>query len=181
MSPVNFVLMEALPRLVGGDIALDLVNAVDPDYPGGDYLRAEADVAQWLAHVGLGGTARRADLLRARVAIDAALRPLAEQGSPDTAALMSLYARAVGRATLAAGGFAWATPVDTLVASAVELLAHGPVDRLKSCGNCPWLFLDLSRNNSRRWCSMEGCGTEVKIRRLTERRREAATGRRGGA
>jgi predicted RNA-binding Zn ribbon-like protein len=54
---------------------------------------------------------------------------------------------------------------------AAELLIRDPVDRLKSCGNCPWILLDESRNASRRWCSMEGCGTEVKIRRLTERRR----------
>ncbi len=168
--------MEARPRLIGGDVALDLLNAVDPGYPGGDYLQSQSDVAEWLAHVGLPGGARLADVLRARAAIDAALRPLATGGEPDTAALTSLYARAVGRAELRPGGFAWAGPVDALVASAAALLAGGPIDRLKTCGNCPWLFLDLSRNGSRRWCSMEGCGTEVKIRRLTEKRR--ATGRR---
>jgi len=171
--------MEARPRLVGGNVALDLLNAVDPDFPGGDYLRSEADVAIWLAHVGLAGEARLADVRRARTAIDAALRPLAVGGEPDTTALADLYARAVGRATLRPGGFAWAGPLDTIVASAADLVAAGPVDRLKICGNCPWLFLDLSRNSSRRWCSMQGCGTEVKIRRLTERRR--VTGRRSAS
>ena len=168
--------MEALPRLVGGDVALDLVNAVDHDFPGGDYLESQADVAPWLAHVGLEGEARLADLHRARTAIEAALRPLVTGGEPDTAALAALYARAARRAELRPGGFAWAGPVDAIVGSAVALLSTGPVDRLKTCGNCPWLFLDLSRNGSRRWCSMEGCGTEVKIRRLTEKRR--ATSRR---
>ncbi len=167
--------MEARPRLVGGDVALDLVNTVDSEVVGGDYLQAQVDVATWLAHVGLAGEARLPDMLRARTAIDAALRPLAIGGQPDTTALADLYAHAVGRATLRLGGFVWAGPVDTIVASATDLVANGPVDRLKVCGHCPWLFVDLSRNGSRRWCSMEGCGTEVKIRRLTERRR--ATGR----
>ncbi|HEY7621489.1 MAG TPA: CGNR zinc finger domain-containing protein [Solirubrobacteraceae bacterium] len=165
--------METRPRLVGGDVALDLVNTLDSEVEGGDHLRTEADVIEWLDHVGLGGEARLADVRRARAAVDAALRPLAEGRAPDTGALVALYARAAGRAVLGAGGFTWASPVDAIVASATELLSHGPIDRLKTCDNCEWLFLDLSRNGSRRWCSMEGCGTEVKIRRLTERRRAA--------
>jgi predicted RNA-binding Zn ribbon-like protein len=165
--------MEAHPRLVGGNVALDLVNTVDSETPGGDYLRRQADLEIWLEHVGLAGEAKLADVRRARTAIDAALRPLAVGTEPDTTALADLYARAVRRATLRPGGFVWSGPVDTIVASAAGLVATGPVDRLKVCGNCPWLFLDVSRNGSRRWCSMEGCGTEVKIRRLTARRRDA--------
>jgi len=165
--------MEARPRLVGENLAVDLVNTLDDQIPGGDYLRTEADVAVWLDHVGLGGTARLSDIRRARSAIDGALRPLAVGDEPDTAPLAALYARAAGRAVLRPAGFEWRTPVDALVASAAELVAAGPLDRLRICGNCPWLFLDLSRNGSRRWCSMEGCGNEVKSRRLTERRRAA--------
>ena len=59
--------------------------------------------------------------------------------------------------------------------SAVDLLRHGPLDRLKACEDCPWLFLDTSRNHSRRWCSMEDCGTRVKMRRY--RARHATAGR----
>ncbi|MFI5927024.1 CGNR zinc finger domain-containing protein [Micromonospora sp. NPDC051543] len=40
-------------------------------------------------------------------------------------------------------------------------------------GGCGWLFLDQSRNGSRRWCRMADCGNVVKARRLTERRRAA--------
>jgi predicted RNA-binding Zn ribbon-like protein len=166
-------LVEARPRLVGGNLAVDLVNTLDDEIPGGDHLRSDADVAVWLDHVGLGGTARLADVRRARGAIDAALRPLATGAQPDTEPLGALYARAAARAVLRPGGFEWRTPVDALVASAAQLIAAGPLDRLRICVNCPWLFLDLSRNGSRRWCSMEGCGTQVKSRRLTERRRAA--------
>ena len=31
--------------------------------------------------------------------------------------------------------------------------------------NCGWLFLDISRNHSRRWCDMRDCGNRAKVRR----------------
>jgi predicted RNA-binding Zn ribbon-like protein len=37
---------------------------------------------------------------------------------------------------------------------------------------CPWLFLDGSKNGSRRWCTMNICGTDEKIRRYVSRRAE---------
>lgn len=67
---------------------------------------------------------------------------------------------------------------DRLVVAAVELIRTVELRQLRSCpvddGGCGWLFLDRSRNGSRRWCSMEDCGTRAKIRKLGERRR--ATG-----
>ena len=52
--------------------------------------------------------------------------------------------------------------------SAAELALHGPLDRIRECpgqGNCGWLFLDLSKNASRRWCDMRVCGNRAKARR----------------
>jgi predicted RNA-binding Zn ribbon-like protein len=67
---------------------------------------------------------------------------------------------------------------DRLVAAAVDLVRTVELRQLKACpadeGGCGWLFLDRSRNGSRRWCAMETCGTRAKIRKLSERRR--ATG-----
>ncbi|MFI6826883.1 CGNR zinc finger domain-containing protein [Kribbella sp. NPDC050241] len=64
---------------------------------------------------------------------------------------------------------------DRLVAAAIELLRTVELRQLRACpideGGCGWLFLDRSRNGSRRWCSMEDCGTRAKIRKLSERRR----------
>ncbi|WP_431899638.1 CGNR zinc finger domain-containing protein [Micromonospora chalcea] len=37
----------------------------------------------------------------------------------------------------------------------------------RDCG----LFIDESKNRSRRWCSMDDCGTAEKIRRYVEVRR----------
>jgi predicted RNA-binding Zn ribbon-like protein len=61
-----------------------------------------------------------------------------------------------------------------VAASAVELLTHGPLDRIKQCPTdegCSWLFLDATKNRSRRWCSMDDCGSHVKARRQTDQRR----------
>jgi predicted RNA-binding Zn ribbon-like protein len=42
-----------------------------------------------------------------------------------------------------------------------------PTPRIRRCSaeECGWLFIDHSKNKSRRWCSMEGCGSRVKMRR----------------
>jgi predicted RNA-binding Zn ribbon-like protein len=43
--------------------------------------------------------------------------------------------------------------------------------RVSSCGadTCRWLFLDTSRNHSRRWCDMKVCGNRMKARRFQAR------------
>ena len=56
---------------------------------------------------------------------------------------------------------------------AVELLESGLLERLKRCagsGDCGWVFIDTSKNSSRRWCSMAGCGNRAKARRHLRRR-----------
>ena len=59
--------------------------------------------------------------------------------------------------------------------SAVDLLPSGPLDGLKVCHghDCGWLFLDLSKNRSRRWCSMDGGGSRATMRSLYQRRNAA--------
>ncbi len=66
-------------------------------------------------------------------------------------------------------------PLRPVVHAAVELLTEGPLDRVATCGNCRWLFLDQSRNHSRRWCSMDECGIQMKHARFVERRRRQAS------
>lgn len=49
------------------------------------------------------------------------------------------------------------------------------LERVKRCpgdeGLCGWLFLDSTKNRTRRWCSMAGCGSRAKMRRFYRRRR----------
>ena len=55
--------------------------------------------------------------------------------------------------------------------SAADLLTSGSLERVKVCDahDCGWFFVDVSRNRSRRWCDMAGCGNRVKARRYRER------------
>ncbi len=66
--------------------------------------------------------------------------------------------------------------------SAADLLTSGCLGRVRECpgeDGCGWLFLDTSKNGSRRWCSMEGCGNRSKARRY-HARRQTGSMRRGG-
>lgn len=58
--------------------------------------------------------------------------------------------------------------------SALEILRSDQADRVRQCAadHCGWLFLDLSRNRSRRWCTMSTCGNRAKASRYRERHAE---------
>jgi predicted RNA-binding Zn ribbon-like protein len=115
----------------------------------------------------------------------AADRPSPRGDRPPPEALARLVARAgaaVERARLVPVGdgfvLTWESdhlerPLWTLAAAAVDLLRTGPLDRLKVCVDCAWLFIDTSRNRSRRWCSMDVCGAHAKMRRYRARRATA--------
>jgi predicted RNA-binding Zn ribbon-like protein len=57
--------------------------------------------------------------------------------------------------------------------SASDLLLSDGLDRVRRCASdeCRWLFLDTSRNRSRRWCDMRDCGNRMKARRHYSRKR----------
>lgn len=61
-----------------------------------------------------------------------------------------------------------------VVHAAAELLQSPNVRWLKACSGeeCDRLFLDLSRNHSRRWCEMQHCGMLVKSRRHYAKKRQ---------
>ena len=63
-------------------------------------------------------------------------------------------------------------PLWPVARSASELLAAGDLARIKQCTSdeCDWLFVDLSKNRSRRWCDMRDCGNRAKARRYYRRR-----------
>lgn len=60
-----------------------------------------------------------------------------------------------------------------VVRSAGDLLTASELDRVRECAGetCGWLFLDLSKNRSRRWCSMDDCGNRAKAKRHYQRRK----------
>jgi predicted RNA-binding Zn ribbon-like protein len=57
-----------------------------------------------------------------------------------------------------------------LTQKAIELLTSDLKVRVGTCGSCGWLFLDTSKNRSRRWCSMRLCGGAAKSRAYYRRR-----------
>lgn len=65
--------------------------------------------------------------------------------------------------------------------SAAQLMTSGNLARLRQCANpeCGWLFLDTTRNWSRRWCSMADCGSQAKARAYYQRKRGRSEGGRG--
>jgi predicted RNA-binding Zn ribbon-like protein len=81
------------------------------------------------------------------------------------------------------GGFQWRWVADEgdldrilwpIVRSAADLLTSEDLGRVRECARegCDWLFVDLSKNHSRRWCSMAMCGSRVKSRRYYQRREQ---------
>jgi predicted RNA-binding Zn ribbon-like protein len=190
-------------RIVSGDPALDLVNTVGDDRVPDPLDRYESfaewaarvgvigeTTAGRLAARGRERPARAeralAEARELRAVMDAVFRPLAKgAGGPPQEALRRLVALAGaaverGRLEAADGGFrlVWGgdhleRPLWPLAAAAVDLLRSGPLDRLKACEGCPWLFLDASRNRSRHWCTMDDCGSRSKMRRYRARRATA--------
>ncbi len=73
------------------------------------------------------------------------------------------------------GGYGWRIEVRPTATgmlapalwSAADVLAGPDRARLRECANhrCLWLFLDESKNRTRRWCSMQSCGNRAKAHR----------------
>ena len=63
-------------------------------------------------------------------------------------------------------------PLWAIARSAANLLRSSEdLRRVRECGSatCEWLFIDRSRNHTRRWCDMSDCGNRAKQRRLRAR------------
>jgi predicted RNA-binding Zn ribbon-like protein len=167
-----------------------------------DRLGDPADLAAWSAGAGLldpgeasawsaGGERARLDLARALDLRELLFRLFSAlaggelPGAADLAAFNALLGRSLSRIRLERrpGGYALAfrpdaAPLerilDPIVKSAADLLVSPDLERVKICAEpaCGWLFFDLSRNRSRRWCDMADCGNRAKARRHYRRRKE---------
>ena len=58
--------------------------------------------------------------------------------------------------------------------SALRLLSSPELARLRECAaeRCGRLYLDQTKNGSRRWCDMDTCGNRAKARRHQAKRRQ---------
>lgn len=169
--------------------------------PVDDVLTGYAELVAWCVHTGAldetgAGRATRlarknpaaaaevfAQALRLRDDLDAIFRALATARQPSGKALSRLRddeADALAHARLERRvSFEWSWGDDRTLGrvlrpvthAATQLLIGGELDRIKVCGGCRFLFTDESKNRSRRWCSMEDCGTAEKVRRYVAARR----------
>jgi predicted RNA-binding Zn ribbon-like protein len=175
-------------ELWGGDLALDFANTLEGargEPADKDHLRSYADLVTWARRAGAlpeRARPRSGDLERARelrAAIYEVFAAVAAGEPPPRRALKVLvgaHADAVRQGTLEDGDWVWAgrhadRPLWPVAVAAVDLLRSERLSRVKACGNCRWLFVDRSRNGSRRWCSMDECGVHVKMRRYRAARR----------
>jgi predicted RNA-binding Zn ribbon-like protein len=120
------------------------------------------------------------DALTLREAVFRIACAVARRGEPDQADLSLLSARcaaALAKATIEmrSDGARWRWPLsepipETILGpvalSAVGLLREGDPTRLKQCPgeHCGWVFFDMTKNRSRRWCEMSVCGNRAKAK-----------------
>jgi predicted RNA-binding Zn ribbon-like protein len=183
-----------------GHVALDFANAVGDrhtdspvDYlPTYSHLSAfalqcellpPAQVRRLDRRAGLHPAAARVALGRAVELREALYRLFARvaEGRPAQAGDLALLNRAIGRLRMGRDfQWEWADGPDALdavlgpiVRAALELLLSAQRDRIRLCAaeDCVWLFLDTSKNRSRRWCDMKQCGNRAKVRRFYQRQR----------
>jgi predicted RNA-binding Zn ribbon-like protein len=128
---------------------------------------------------------RRAHSLRA--ALNATFGSLADGDMPATGweqlrsfVIAAIHNAGVATTVTSRASLRWDftepdSPLWPVADAAYSLLTGRELSRLKRCVGCPWLFLDRSKNQSRRWCSMEFCGTDEKMRRYVTKRAERRT------
>ena len=182
-------------RLDGGRLCLDFVNTIHDRYAleVEDYLQQPQRFLEWCVRAGAldpgdGVRAPRAAVQRAALmremgrlrdhlhALFAAR--IDDLGAPAEAVRgldRWVHMAWAGQSLGADGHLHWRKdardarlPLKRIALDALDLLGCTPPSHLRRCANtssCGWLFLDTSKNQRRRWCAMETCGTADKIQR----------------
>jgi predicted RNA-binding Zn ribbon-like protein len=199
VTPVNFPELFGGVACLDFANTLDGRATAQPE----EHLRSYADLVSWAGYAGLVDPATAARLAgcppaTAEAALQTALelreaifRAFAAIGRGDPVPTEALtvvqrrYADTMAAAQLvpADAGFDWYYGQEgpdgawqPVAVSAVQLLTAGPLERVKVCAaeaGCIGLFLDTSKNRSRRWCTTDGCGVDAKVKRQAIRRRAA--------
>jgi predicted RNA-binding Zn ribbon-like protein len=101
----------------------------------------------------------------------------------DLATLNAVLAQLTSGAQVVhqASGFEWQwnfdetaleAPLRMIALSAVNLMTSEHLQWVGQCADedgCGWLFVDTSKNHSRRWCDINDCGNRAKQRRYQKR------------
>ena len=180
-----------LPKheFVAGRVSLDFCNTtprsdLDEDW---DRARHGDDLVAWTERGGFAlhaapGTAELARLLALRDTL-VELFDAAVDGRAPPAKVLDVFnaeladARSAERLVKSPNGYVFVDAtagIDRLrreIVRDAESLLIGDLRRIKRCPDheCRWFFHDGSKNLSRRWCSMDDCGTRDKVRRFRGR------------
>lgn len=159
--------------LSGGRPAVDLCNTRFGDR---DLLIGPDDLARWFVAAGVTDqppAISAADVAAARALRDGLREALLAADGPQVARIAAGWlGDAPGRLCVEEdtltprfdpGGRTSCCLLVGAVLDALDLVRDAP-GRVRECANaaCPVLYVDTSRNGSRRWCSMEGCGARAK-------------------
>jgi predicted RNA-binding Zn ribbon-like protein len=80
-------------------------------------------------------------------------------------------------------GWAWLPNVSALdsmlwpaVRAAADLFTSEDLEDVRVCASdiCSWLFMDTSKNHTRRWCDMKSCGNRAKARKHYSQKKQAS-------
>lgn len=175
---------------VGNALCLDFSNTVNVrSAPNRDWLSTADGLETWaasarrpLATAGNGPAVALPAMRAVRDAVYEVFSPITRGGAPEPEALelvVGTHAEGIrhGRFAPLDGRYAWSWPdprtravlLWEVATSAVDLLQRGPLDRVGECPSCGWVFLDISKNRRRRWCSMATCGSREKAQRYYAR------------
>jgi predicted RNA-binding Zn ribbon-like protein len=178
-------------RFDPGSLVLELLLTGGPTPYGqfmADQLNAPTDLAAWLAESRMAITVtvseedfrittRELAAVRELRAAMWAIAPALAHGDPLRPADLDVLNASTGnvprpRVDVTSRELDWATPITgaqvlgALATEAIDLVATDLAVRVHECSadDCKLLFLDTSRSNNRRWCSMERCGNRNKVR-----------------
>jgi predicted RNA-binding Zn ribbon-like protein len=186
-------------RLDGGRVCLDFVNTIHNFYAVEveDYLQQPQRFVEWCVRAGAlrpddrvrapraahMGAALMREVVTLRHHLHALFAARIEDlpPAPDAVRGLDLWLhRAWASQSFGSDGHLhWRAdardarlPLKRIALDALDLLGDASVSRLRRCANttsCGWLFLDTSKNQRRRWCAMETCGTADKMQRYRQR------------
>jgi predicted RNA-binding Zn ribbon-like protein len=183
---------EKLPKPVAGALCLDFINTVtwrgDPTRQA-ERLTSYGELVIWSRLLGtINGQTER--ILLAKRETPAAQRVLGQAlnlrhelehlfdpASPKMIKTPTLdgLMRSMGGIGKLVPGKGWQPlgtspdlqlPLLPVAVSALSLLTAPQKSRMRNCADplCGWVFLDETKNQTRAWCSMEGCGNRAKAR-----------------
>ena len=189
-------------ELIAGHAALDLVNTLDwrfRESGAEDLLKSYDDLLRFTQESGMLKPAQIRQLrqgagarvlkrcIELREAIAEILYAKLDGRSPTATSLRTLErymkaARLQQQLRWKEGQLEWhwrendaAFPLWALSVSAVDLILSDDIHKVRACDDpgCRWLFLDTSKNHTRRWCDMQVCGNRMKARRFKAQRKRS--------